>query len=89
MIKIIITKPCEYVAIKLDNINVGILKIKIIIDEAEFKYLSSNNLFDFKYKKIFWCKCLLSGEDTLFFFNTLLDIENKFSNEGYHKMDAT
>ena len=50
MIKIINTNPCEYVAIKLDNINVGILKIKIIIDEAEFKYLSSNNFFDFKYK---------------------------------------
>ena len=61
----------------------------MIIDEAEFKYLSSNNLFDFINKKIHWCKCLLSGEDTLFFFSILLDIENKFSKEGYHKIDAT
>ena len=51
-IKIINTNPCEYVAIKLDNINVGMLKIKMIIDEAEFKYLSSTNLFDFINKKI-------------------------------------
>ena len=65
------------------------LKIKIIIDEAEFKYLSLSNLFDFINKKILWCKCLLSGEDTLLFFSILLDIENKFSNEGYHKIDAT
>ena len=66
----------------------GKLNNRIIIEEKVFRYFILINFFDLKYKKIIWCKCCLSGEDTSFFFNILLDIENKFSNAGYHKSAA-
>jgi len=69
--------------------NNGKFKIKIIIDEKVFKNLTSKFFLDFMYKKINWCKCLLSGEDILLFLNSLLTKENKFSKAGYHKRAAT
>jgi hypothetical protein len=49
-----------------------------------FKKFVFNRFFFFKNKNNNWCKCKLSGLTGLFLSIIFLNIENKFSNAGYH-----